>query len=391
MNIPSDYVTGYLRARTIEPEMASNYIAHTTIGDPEADAVIEALSALGPGKMHRLTRAGIEGEDEGLLDDAPPLVRDFFQGLGSPPAWVDFSAFTPGIRMFHRNSKLILGAFVGGVLIEGFSTNISKSFHITGRVRHIGTRRLQQNNRQMIEVFMPGGLKRQGDGWKLSVRVRLVHAQVRWLLAHSEDWDARAWGVPISAAHVGYAITAFSARLLKHMRRLGATYDREERDSFMEVWRYTGFLMGIPETILFRDRKEALQLFEIGGLCEPSPSTESAVMAHSLVNSAPVVGGITDPASRQKLAKYVYSISRALIGPRLADALDYPKGPTLGVLFFFRLEDLYHRIMNRIFPKHSQGGTLANFTSLLEVAVFDSVGISYKLPDHVYAEESSEW
>ena len=47
--------------------------------------------------------------------------------------------------------------------------------------------------------------------------------------------------------------------------------------------------------------------------------------------------------------------------------------------------------MNRIFPKHSQGGTLANFTSLLEVAVFDSVGISYKLPDHVYAEESSEW
>ena len=61
LNIPSDYVTGYLMARTIDPEMASNYIAHTAIGDPEADAVIEELSALGPGKMHRLIRAGIRG------------------------------------------------------------------------------------------------------------------------------------------------------------------------------------------------------------------------------------------------------------------------------------------------------------------------------------------
>ena len=206
---------------------------------------------MGRGRCIASSGQASEGEDERDLDDAPPLVQDFFKGLDSPPAWVDYSAFTPGIRMFHRNSKLILGALVGGVLIEGFSTNISKSFHITGRVRHIGTRHLQQNNRQMIEVFMPGGLKRQGDGWKLSVRVRLVHAQVRWLLTHSDDWDARGWGVPISAAHVGYAITAFSARLLKHMRRLGATYNKAEGDSFMKVWRYTGFLMGIPETILF--------------------------------------------------------------------------------------------------------------------------------------------
>ena len=106
-----------------------------------------------------------------------------------------------------------------------------------------------------MEIFLPGGLYRDGDGWKLSVRIRIVHARLRHLLNNSEDWDTEAWGMPLSAAHLGYAISAFSARLLKHMKTLGAGYNAEEYASFMTVWRYTGHLMGIPETILFRDAR----------------------------------------------------------------------------------------------------------------------------------------
>ena len=124
--------------------------------------------------------------------------------------------FAPSVRMFHRNSQVILAAFVAGVLIEGFTINIAKSFFITGRVRDQGVRRLGQNNRHMMEIFLPGGLYSYGDGWKLSVRIRIVHARLRHLLSNSEDWNTEAWGVPISTAHLGYAVSAFSARLLKH-------------------------------------------------------------------------------------------------------------------------------------------------------------------------------
>ena len=118
---------------------------------------------------------------------------------------------------------------------------------------------------------MPGGLERHGDGWALSVRVRLVHAQIRYLLNNSPgEWDLEAWGEPISAAHVGYAAAAFSARLLKHMKSLGADFNEEERKSFMDIWRYTGYLMGVPESILFKDEEEALRLFEIAKICEPA-------------------------------------------------------------------------------------------------------------------------
>ena len=391
MKIPSCYTPGYEKARALDPERASNYIAHTMIGDPEADAVIEQLVPFGQGKTMQFLRAAMDKRDENILRKAPPLVRDFFERMESPPDWLDFSALTPGCRMFHRNSRLVLGAFVGGTLVEGFSTNISKSFFITGRVRDQGVRRLKQNNRHMIEIFMPGGLERDGDGWKLSVRVRMIHAQVRSLLKHSEDWDTDSWGVPLSAAHVGFALTAFSARLLRHLKSLGAEYNDEERKSFMDVWRYAGYLMGIPETILYRDEEDALKLFEIGLMCEPPPQLESAVMANSLINSAPLVIGIEEPAARRNLAKYVFSISRALIGNTLADDLMYPAHSTFGVLAWFRMQERYHRILEKILPGRARDNNFTRFTSLLEASMFDEAGISYRLPDHVYAEESGKW
>ena len=94
----------------------------------------------------------------------------------------------------------------------------------------------------------------------------------------------------------------------------------------MAVWRYSGYLMGIPETILFRDAEEALKLYDIGLMCEPASELESVVMAHALVNSAPIVAGISEPGERHRLAQYVYRLTRGLIGNGLADQLDFPKG-----------------------------------------------------------------
>ena len=63
--------------------------------------------------------------DEETLGDAPPLLLCTFERNESPHDWVDFSSFIPGIRMFHRNSRLVLCAFAGGVLVAGFATRES--------------------------------------------------------------------------------------------------------------------------------------------------------------------------------------------------------------------------------------------------------------------------
>ena len=388
MKVPTDYTIGYEKARAIAPDIADKYIAHTLIGDPLGEEMAVDLEAFSASESERLIQAAMNEEGEEALRDAPDSLRRFFKEAETPPEWLDYSAFAPSVRMFHRNSQIVLAAFVAGVLIEGFTTNIAKSFFITGRVRDQSIRRLGQNNRHMMEIFLPGGLYRHGDGWKLSLRIRMVHARLRRLLSASEDWDKEAWGEPISAAHLGYAVSAFSARLLKHMKTLGATYNKEEYDSFMAVWRYTGHIMGIPQTILFQDADEALKLWKIALMCEPEPPIESIVMAHALVNTAPLIAGPTEPEARRSQAKDVYRLSRGLIGREFADSLMYPPFSHFGAVWWFRTQQRYGHILNKLLPGRREESNFSKFTFLLSISLFDEEGIRYTLPDRVYEEES---
>ena len=175
------------------------------------------------------------------------------------------------------------------------------------------------------------------------------------------------------------------------MKTLGATYNDAEYASFIAVWRYSGYLMGIPETILFQDADEALKLYDIGHMCEPDSPTESVVMAHSLVNSAPLIAGVTEPDARRSLARYVYRISRGLIGKETAESLMYPQLSSFGVVGWFKLQQRYGHILSKLTPGRRQDSNFAKFTSLLDTSLFDEDGIRYSLPDHVYSEESSRW
>ncbi len=390
LKVPEDYLAGYERARQIDPELADNYIAHTSIGDPLADALVDALSTLNRTQGYRYIEAGVN-RDRQALRDAPDGVREFFEAVDHPPDWVSQEDFMPGILSFHRSSDLIMQGLVGGSLIEGFSSNIARSFDITGRLRDQGVRRLEQNNRHMVEIFMPGGPERQGDGWKLSVRIRIVHAQVRRLLTMSEEWDTDAWGVPLSAAHMGLASAAFSARLLRHAERLGVPFHHGERESFMQVWRYTMHLMGVPSTILWRDEHEALKLFEVGATCEPPPGFDSIIMAHELIEAVPEVLSIEDEKEKEDVLKLAFSVSRALIGNEMADRLKYPKYRTWGLLEEVWLHTRFALIKSSISQRSARKRRFSHFKYLMDASVYDREGISFRLPDHVHSEESHKW
>ena len=45
--------------------------------------------------------------------------------------------------------------------------------------------------------------------------------------------------------------------------------------------------------------------------------------------------------------------------------------------------------MEKLIPRLSREN--ANFTTILEVSMYDKKGINYSLPDDVYAERSSQW
>ncbi len=388
--VPTAYRTGYENARWTDPVMAQCYIEHTTKGDPLADAAVEAMMGMPQKRIHEIITAGME-EDEAGFRDAPAELRELIEFSSVQPDWFDSRAVYPGCRAFHADSDLYVQALVGSSIVWGFTTLISKSFFMTGRLTDHGVRRLRQNIRQLIEIMIPGGLERHGEGWKLSVRIRLIHAQVRYFLKRSDEWDEAEVGVPIHIGHVALAAANFSARVIEAAKRLGAEPTAEESEAFVQIWRYSGHLMGVPETILFKSEAEALDLCRIAVACEPRPTIEGIVMANALVNSAPVVIGIRKPRDRQNLADYVYRVSRALIGDELADQINYPPQSTWGLLFYLRNKRRLAKRLRSLVPKWEAKAKVDRFTALVDNSQLRDPLISYRLPPKLHSDETQTW
>ena len=156
--IPLAYREGYAKAGLHDQAAADNYVKHTMIGDIALDPIMDELSSLPPPELHKYIGAGIEQRAE-ILNDAPQILRDFFKTLDDEPPWLDYEAFRPGIRAFHANVDLMLVAFVTGVLVEGFSTLIAKSFNITGRVASTKKTLTAEQPSHVGYIFPPAACK----------------------------------------------------------------------------------------------------------------------------------------------------------------------------------------------------------------------------------------
>ncbi len=100
------------------------------------------------------------------------------------------------------------------------------------------------------------------------------------------------------------------------------------------------------------------------------------------------MAGLTEEAEIRSLQMYAYRLSRALIGNELADRYNYPKtlrNRTL-VLLYYRLRNRLIRLVKgrRIIRQEA-------FGQIFESAQYDKGGISYNMPDHVRASQSSQW
>ena len=391
MTIPSCYAAGYEVARARDPEFAETYIRHTTVGDPAADAVVEELEATGQSeRWHRIIGAALQSHED-LPENTPESLRRLVTEANRTPDWYDPDLAMLATRAFIRNAEVVLAALSTGAIVEGFASLISKSFRIRGRIMLNGVRRLKQNLLQLVEQYLPGGVEPGGDAWKLSLRIRLVHAQSRRLLRQSPEWNEEAYGLPISAAHMLLGAAAFSGRLMQHVTSLGGDFTAQEREAYVHVWRCTASTLGIPSAIVFHDLASALHAFELGTLCEQPPDEDAIIMANSIINSTPMVLGFTEAKARRLQASRYYQMSRELIGDRLAGTLRYPKPYRIKLLPFLRAKHRIERFGARVLPQWRRIHGLQSFKLLMKVSNLNKLEHSYSLPTHLYDEDSRQW
>ena len=391
MEIPSAYAAGYQAARKIDAEAADAYIRHTKVGDPPADRVVEDLATADPPiNVHAAIAAALNTPMD-PPENVPESLRELVSDLCVVPDWYDPELARRASLAFVRNSNIVPAALAGAAIVEGFSTLISKSFRVRGRVIDNGIRRLRQNLLHLADQYLPGGMEPAADGWRLTLRIRLVHAQSRRLILRSDEWDHAMYGMPISIAHVLLASTTFSARLIQHCWRLGANFSDVEAEAYVHVWRYTAYILGVPEPLLFGSMADALRQFEVGMACEPVPDEDAIIMANSIVNSAPLLLGYESPTERRPLAKYIYQVCRELIGDELADHFLFPPHQRIKQVWLLRLENRARRVLPSRLLAWMKDRPDYDYMKMLRISDVGDTEQSYRLPTALHDEDSQPW
>jgi hypothetical protein len=303
---------------------------HLWTSDEPADRAIDAMAAMDAaggkrGVGFRAFEQGLRGER--LPAGTPAALRDLLDEALHVPAWVDWETCDRGGALLMRAGAL--GGAVLGTrsLVLGYaSPGGNKPLVFSGRLTEQAARRLNETARFVQAVCRPGGMRPFADGWQITLKVRLIHAQVRKMILASGRWDAAAWGLPINQHDLAGTTLLFSASIIDGLRKLGMRIPGSEAESYIHLWRWAGRTIGVSPEVQPASEPEAMRLADLIGATMGEPDDDSRALTRALFEAA-LKGAKTPDAKREARRKILIGrlVCRELIGDELADKLDIPR------------------------------------------------------------------
>ncbi len=294
-------------------------------GDELADRVVDAFATMPSGAGMALVERGLD-HGAAAVPDAPAALRELLDEVAAVPAWVDARALERGGELLLRVG--LFGSVALGVsLLYGYaSPGGNKPLVFSGRLEEQAPRRIRETSRFVEATCLPGGLARGGAGLAITVKVRLMHAQVRRMILRSGLWDEARWGLPINQHDMAATAILFSLAPIDALSKLGFIFDTEEKHLYMQLWRYSGHLMGVSPEILPTSVEDAQRLADIIAVTEGSPDDDSRRLTKALLRSGPrsLPGTPEERARQARAADFGEGLVRSIMGDELADALGLP-------------------------------------------------------------------
>ncbi|MBA9006300.1 oxygenase MpaB family protein [Thermomonospora cellulosilytica] len=311
------------------PSQLSVFRSFARAGDPPADAVVEMMARLPGGTGRRLFEQALEkGID--ALEDPPRELVEFFAHVDAVPYWVDPDLLDRGARVVGRTGLLGLTMVMPCASLYGgyLASRANKTLMRTGYLDTMAPRRLAETAGWWVDVTTPGALGRFEAGFKGTLRVRLMHAQVRAAMNRRDDWDHDAWDAPVNQIQLAGTLLLFSHVMLLGSRALGFQFSAADRAAVRHLWRYVGHLMGVDLGLLPATAADAWRLYWLEAATEFLPDEDSRRLGRALMNAAAPL--LLTPRwknsalARHALTNYLFAYSRLILGRRNADFLGAP-------------------------------------------------------------------
>ena len=222
-------------------------------------------------------------------------LENYFSQATLLPKWLDTEKLKLGSYVFQDH-------LFSGIMILGCASlpttyvcqPDTKVLGFTRRLIDDAPKRLVETAQMVTDVMGDEGLtvqngKLSGKGIQSILKIRLIHAAVRYMMLHKEKilddhqhnnnidpnnfllayvfdsqqqenswygdkkpdaWDMKSDGVPINNEALAIILLTFSFTILYGLKKIGVKINKEQRDAYLHTWNIIGYTLGVDERFL---------------------------------------------------------------------------------------------------------------------------------------------
>ncbi|AZA52106.1 oxygenase MpaB family protein [Chryseobacterium sp. G0201] len=221
-------------------------------------------------------------------DNVPESVKKLFSQTQHVPEWLDYDLLKSGAELCMRSNLDSLISLRDYCLIGGYDyAYLNKPLIVTEALKKGAVKRLSETLDFWVNATRYNALEIHAKGYEFAIKTRLIHSYARLSIKkHYKEWDTENWGEPINSWDMMATYIGFSLVFLHSLKKLGNTFSTEEEKGLFHLWKYVGYLLGIPENLLPGDKKQATEYFYLWTSVQPPADKDSALLAHSLLNES---------------------------------------------------------------------------------------------------------
>lgn len=222
---------------------------------------------------------------------AADALLDYLAACQHLPAWADPAAIARAETLFMDMSMLSCTLLFCASLPECYVLpDLSAVLHAAGQLEAHTDYRVRSTAAMIFPVMLAGGLTTPaGGGVAQALKVRLIHATIRYLILrgaprdamggapvpplapagggmyhtlYAHGWDTSVNGLPCNQEELAYTLLTFSYVFVRGLRTLRLGLAPADEEAYLHTWNVLGHVLGIERSLMAETMEQAQQDFD---------------------------------------------------------------------------------------------------------------------------------
>jgi len=252
-------------------------------------------------------------------------TQHLFKQLTDIPLWVNFEKIHLGASYCNRCGTSALSVLRNYCLMGGYeSSAINKPLIFTQALHKGAVKRLADTVDFWMHVTAINGLKPKQAGIFSILTTRIIHSYSRLQIEKSSSWNNDLWGKPINTWDMLATNLGFSIAFMDGLSKLHLKPTKSELDAVLHLWKYVGYLIGIPLHLLPDTGEEAAKQLYLWSKTQKGIDQDSKDLARALYEEPQRVTFTQNSFMKWFVQKTNIGYNEVLLGSESRSALGLP-------------------------------------------------------------------